>query len=41
MNLIEQEVSTQRWIDIPAEVLDISTVGDLRRFGERCTSNVF
>jgi tryptophan synthase beta chain len=23
MNLIEQEVSTQRWIDIPAEVLDI------------------
>jgi tryptophan synthase beta chain len=23
MNLIEQEVSTQRWIDIPQEVLDI------------------
>ncbi len=23
MNIIEQEVSTQRWIDIPAEVLDI------------------
>lgn len=23
MNLIEQEVSTQRWIDIPADVLDI------------------
>src|SRR5512133_1270846 len=23
MNLIEQEVSTQRWIDIPSEVLDI------------------
>jgi len=23
MNMIEQEVSTQRWIDIPAEVLDI------------------
>ena len=23
MNLIEQEVSTKRWIDIPQEVLDI------------------
>lgn len=23
MNLIEQEVSTQRWIDIPEEVLDV------------------
>src|SRR4030043_2170177 len=23
MNIIEQEVSTQRWIDIPQEVLDI------------------
>jgi tryptophan synthase beta chain len=23
MNIIEQEVSTQRWIDIPEEVLDI------------------
>jgi len=23
MSLIEQEVSTQRWIDIPSEVLDI------------------
>src|SRR4030042_651874 len=23
MNIIEQEVSTQRWIDIPPEVLDI------------------
>jgi tryptophan synthase beta chain len=23
MNLIEQEVSTERWIDIPEEILDI------------------
>jgi tryptophan synthase beta chain len=23
MNLIEQEVSTKRWIDIPSEILDI------------------
>jgi len=26
MNLIEQEVSTQRWIDIPEEVLDILSI---------------
>jgi tryptophan synthase beta chain len=26
MNLIEQEVSTQRWIDIPEEVLDVYTI---------------
>jgi len=26
MSLIEQEVSTQRWIDIPEEVLDILTI---------------
>lgn len=26
MNLIEQEVSSQRWIDIPEEVLDIYTI---------------
>src|SRR6056297_3262126 len=26
MNLIEQEVSTQRWIDIPEEILDVLTI---------------
>ena len=26
MNLIEQEVSTERWIDIPEEVLDVYTI---------------
>ena len=26
MNLIEQEVSSERWIDIPDEVLDVLTI---------------
>ena len=38
MNLIEQEVSTQRWIDIPEPVLESIFCGVPLRFAARVTS---
>jgi len=40
MNLIEQEVSTKRWIDIPQRFSTSSTAGDRRRFDVQCTLRV-
>jgi tryptophan synthase beta chain len=35
-NLIEQEVSTQRWIDIPEEIIEILYVGGQRPYAGQC-----
>jgi hypothetical protein len=39
MNLIEQEVSTERWIDIPEKFWIFSIAGGLHRCGERSIWN--